>query len=67
MDERKLHVCPLCHGTGIYEEKKVVGPNATEETKKVKCESCEGTGSIPMAYHSPFWMMRLLGKTPIIK
>ena len=48
MDEVRLHVCPLCHGTGIYEEKKTVGPNATEETKKVKCESCGGTGSIPM-------------------
>jgi DnaJ-class molecular chaperone len=66
MDEHKLHICPVCHGTGFYEEKNDCGPNTIEDNKKVKCESCEGTGTITPVYHNSYWMRRL-GKNIIIK
>ena len=67
MNEYELHICPLCHGTGIYEEKKAGGPNATEELRKVKCENCEGTGTIRDVRYNSLFLTRVFGKTPRIK
>lgn len=61
MYNRESRICPLCHGTGLYEEKNVGKPNKSTETKKVKCESCEGTGSISTSALSSYWIWRALG------